>query len=116
MKNVMQKTITIAAITLLSTAAFAATSYRTADTTQHATFVSDAVSSQAEAKAIAEAYISDLQAKNGMQLSQGLPTPHSRINTRSLDVVGTDWAVVKTSDQYKAKVDVTYTYEYRSER
>lgn len=112
----MKKIITITAVALLSTATYAGTSYRTADTTQHATFVSDAVSSQAEAKAIAEAYISGLQAKNGMELSQGLPTPHSRINTRSLDVVDTEWAVVQTSNQYKAKVDVTYTYEYRYAR
>jgi hypothetical protein len=112
----MKKFITIAAVALMSTSAVAATSYRTEATTQHATYVSDAVTTQAEAKAVAEAYIASLQDKNGMELSQGLPTPHSRINTRSLDVVSSDWAVVKTNNEYKAKVDVTYTYEYRSER
>ena len=109
----MKNIITIAAIALMSTSAFAGTSYRTEESTQRATYVSDAVATQAQAKALAEAYIASLQDKNGMQLAQGLPTPHSRINTRSLDVVSSDWAVVKTNDQYKAKVDVTYTYEYR---
>lgn len=112
----MKNIITIAAVALLSTSAFAGNSYRTEDTTQNATFVSDAVSSHADAQTIAEAYISSLQEKNGMELSQGLPTPHSRVNTRSLEVVDTDWAVVQSNGQYKAKVDVTYTYEYRSLR
>lgn len=112
----MRILIAIAAIALMGTSAVAATSYRTEDTTQRAIFVSDAVATQAQAKAVAEAYIAQLKSKNGMELSQGLPTPHSRINTRSLKLVDTDWAVVHASGQYKAKVDVKYTYEYRSAR
>lgn len=112
----MKKIIAITAIVLMSTSAVAATSYRTVDTMQNATYVGEAVASQTEAKAAAQAYITDLQAKNGMELSQHLPTPHSRINTRSLELAGTEWAVVQSNGQYKAKVDVAYTYEYRSAR
>jgi hypothetical protein len=112
----MKKIIAIAAVTFMSASAVAATSYRTAETTQHATYISEAVASQSEAQKAAEAYIAKLQIQNGMELSQGLPTPHSRINTRSLDLVGTDWAVVESNGQYKAKVDVAYSYEYRTLR
>lgn len=112
----MKKIIAIAAVALMSTSVAAATSYRTEDTTQHATYVSDSVGTEAEAQSVAEAYIASLEGKNGMELSQGLPTPHSRVNTRTLEVVDTDWAVVNSNGQYKAKVDVAYTYEYRSLR
>jgi hypothetical protein len=115
----MKKVITLAAALLLSTSAFAATQYKDVTTNQTVQYVTDAVSTQAEAESLATNFVTELEAKNSLELSQQLPTPHLRMDKRSMEVSDTELSVVAEeaedgSVSYRAVVDVDYNYSYRS--
>jgi alpha-acetolactate decarboxylase len=122
----MKKVITLAAAlligtTAMSTSVMAATQYKDVTTNQTAQYVTDAVSSQAEAEALAANFVSNLEQKDNFELSQQLPTPHLRMDKRSMEVTDTELSVVTEEAQdgsieYRAVVDVDYSYNYRSDK
>ncbi|ORT50526.1 hypothetical protein ST37_11755 [Vibrio sp. qd031] len=117
----MKKVITLAAALLLSTSVFAANQYKDVTTNQTAQYVTDAVSTQAEAEALANGFVTELDGKNNFELSQQLPTPHLRMDKRSMEVTDTELSFVTEeaadgSLNYRAVVDVDYTYNYRADK
>jgi hypothetical protein len=117
----MKKVITLTAAILLSTSAMAATQYKDVSTNQTAQYLTSAVSTQAEAEVLATNFVSELNNKNSFELSQQLPTPHLRMDKRSMAVTDTELSIV-TEDaadgtvSYRAVVDVDYTYSYRAKK
>jgi hypothetical protein len=117
----MKKVITLAAALLLSTSALAATQYKDVSTNQTARYLTDAVSTQADAEALATTFVSELEEKSNFELSQQLPTPHLRMDKRSMEVTDTELSVVTEEAEdgtvnYRAVVDVDYSYNYRTSK
>jgi hypothetical protein len=117
----MKKVITLAAVLLLSTSAMAATQYKDVTTNQSAQYLTDAVSTQAEAEALATNFVTELDNKDSFELSQQLPTPHLRMDKRSMEVTDTELSFVTEeaadgSVNYRAVVDVDYNYSYRAKK
>jgi hypothetical protein len=117
----MKKVITLAAALLLSTSAFAATQYKDVTTHQTAQYVTDAVSTHAEAEELATNFVTELDSKDNFELSQQLPTPHLRMDKRSMEVTDTELSFVTEeaddgSVNYRAVVDVDYSYNYRADK
>ncbi len=115
----MKKVIALASVLLLSTSAMAATQYKDVTTHQHAQYVTDFASTQAEAEQLGNAFIDDISAKNNFELSQKLPTPHLKMDKRSMELDGTELNVIADEAEdgtvsYRAIVDVDYSYTYRA--
>ncbi len=98
-----------------------ATQYEDAHTKQNAIFMTDSVASEAEAQALGAAYIEDLNNASAVALGQKLPTPHLRIDRRSMEIDKTSMEVMTEPDasgntRYYAQVVVGYSYTYRDAR
>jgi hypothetical protein len=104
----------------MSSAAFAG-EFESIQTNQNAIFISDAVASQAEAESLGAAYIEKLSATKNIDLAQSLPTPHRKIDRRSMSLDSTAMEVISEdakdgSVNYFAQVEIGYSYTYRSEK
>ncbi len=116
----MRKLTVLGATLLMSSAAFAG-EFKDAHTSQHAIFMSDAVASEQEAQALGAAYIDGLNNTSAVALGQKLPTPHRRIDRRSMAIDKTSMEVMTELDasgnpSYFAQVVVGYSYTYRTEK
>ncbi|ORT50529.1 hypothetical protein ST37_11775 [Vibrio sp. qd031] len=117
----MNKLIALSAALLVSTTAFASGQYKDVSTNQSARFITEGVSSQEEAQALASTFVDDLDSKSNIELSQQLPTPHLRMDKRSMEVTDTELSFITEeatdgSTTYRAVVDVDYTYNYRADK
>jgi hypothetical protein len=115
------RTLTILATTLLMSSAVFAAEMKSVQTNQNAIFMSDLVATQAEAAAIGAAYIDKLNATNNIALVQSLPTPHQKIDRRSMSLDSTEMEVLSEkaddgSTEYFAQVEIGYSYTYRDEK
>ena len=111
---------TIATIVILPTMAMA-TQYNTSNTNQSAIYKSDMVSTSQEAMEIGNSYIENLENSNTFELSQKLPTPHLRIDKRSVSLTGTEIKIKEEvndsgESEFYAEVDVDYNYSYKSKK
>lgn len=108
-------------ITIAISGAAMADQYRTSNTHQSALYTSDSASSEAEAVNMANSYADSLQNMSAIELSQKLPTPHRRVDKRSLGLDSTEVEVVSQqnddgSTDYFGQVVVKYSYEYRTSK
>jgi hypothetical protein len=112
--------IGLLATTVLSGVALA-NQYKTSTTNQTAIYTSDGAATQAEAAEMATSYIESLQNLDAFELSQKLPTPHRRIDKRSMELNATEVEVVSEqaedgSTAHVAKVTINYSYDYRNRK
>ncbi len=118
----MKKVIALTtALLLSSTAAIAGTSYKDVSTNQQAQYVTEYASTQAEAEQMGNEFIAELNGSSNFELSQKLPTPHSRMDKRSMELTDTELNIIseEAADgtvSYRAVVDVDYSYDYRAEK
>jgi hypothetical protein len=117
----VMKTLTILSAALLMSTAAIGAEMKSVQTNQNAIFMSDPVSTQAEAEALGLAYIDTLNATKNVALAQRLPTPHQKIDRRSMNLDSTEMEVVSEeaddgSVNYFAQVEIGYSYTYRDEK
>jgi hypothetical protein len=104
----------------MSATALASSQYKDVSTNQSARFITEGVASQQEAEALANRFVDELDSKSQFELSQQLPTPHRRMDKRSMEVTDTELSFVTEESvdgiKYRAVVDVDYTYQYRADK
>ncbi|ORT49474.1 hypothetical protein ST37_13835 [Vibrio sp. qd031] len=116
----MRALTVLSAALLMSSAAFAG-EMESIHTNQNAIFMSDAVATQAEAETLGAAYIEKLSATRDIDLAQSLPTPHRKIDRRSMSLDSTEMNVISEEAddgtmEYFAQVEIGYSYSYRDEK
>jgi hypothetical protein len=115
------RTLTLLLTALLTSSAAFASDMKSVDTHQNAIYMSDPVTTAAEAESLGLAYIEKLSNIEGIDLAQSLPTPHRKIDRRSMSLDSTEMEVLSEeaddgSIEYFAQVEIGYSYTYRSEK
>lgn len=118
MKKTIQAILTT--IVLLPTAVMAG-QYKTVNTNQSAIFKSDLVLSLEKAEVIGNNFIQELRGSDTFELSQRLPTPHIRIDKRSVELKGTELSIKEQLREdgtlgYYSEVAIDYKYSYKTEK